>query len=89
MPMSILSVSAHLFKVWNFACYVCTIDLATGRLLEKQFTKMKRKEELRRIFSITIITAGMPNYLTFKLSNRPLARDERMSRARSDLGRVA
>ena len=32
-------ISEEPLKVWNFACYVCTIDVKTGRLLEKQFTK--------------------------------------------------
>jgi hypothetical protein len=26
-------------KVWNFACYVCTIDVTTGCLVDKSFTK--------------------------------------------------
>ena len=26
-------------RVWNFACYVCTIDPQTGKLMDAQFTK--------------------------------------------------
>jgi hypothetical protein len=26
-------------RVWNFACYVCTIDAQSGELLHAQFTK--------------------------------------------------
>jgi hypothetical protein len=26
-------------KVWNFACFVCDIDIETGKLLHAEFTK--------------------------------------------------
>jgi hypothetical protein len=32
-------LSENPLTAWNFACYVCTIDPGTGRLIEKQFTK--------------------------------------------------
>jgi hypothetical protein len=35
--VEILSTSP--FLVWDFACYRCTIDLSTGRLIAAQFTK--------------------------------------------------
>jgi len=32
-------ISEDPLKAWNFASYVCTIDIMTGCLLEKLFTK--------------------------------------------------
>ena len=32
-------ITANPLKVWNFACYICTIDPETGKLLDSQFTK--------------------------------------------------
>lgn len=32
-------VSSKPLKVWNFACYICTLDPQTGKLLDSQFTK--------------------------------------------------
>jgi hypothetical protein len=32
-------ISESPLTAWNFACYACTIDPETGRLIEKQFTK--------------------------------------------------
>ena len=32
-------VDENPLKAWNFACYVCEIDIDTGRLLHAQFTK--------------------------------------------------
>jgi hypothetical protein len=32
-------VSESPLRVWNFACYVCTIDPESGKLVHAQFTK--------------------------------------------------
>lgn len=32
-------ISTSPLAVWNFACYRCTIDPSSGRLIESQFTK--------------------------------------------------
>jgi hypothetical protein len=32
-------VSSKPLKAWNFACFICTLDPASGRLLEAKFTK--------------------------------------------------
>jgi hypothetical protein len=26
-------------KVWNFSCFICTLDESTGKLIKKEFTK--------------------------------------------------
>jgi len=32
-------ISEEPLKVWNFSCFVCTLDPETGKLLQVQFTK--------------------------------------------------
>ncbi len=32
-------VSTEPLKAWNFACFVCTLDSVSGRLVEAEFTK--------------------------------------------------
>jgi hypothetical protein len=32
-------VDENPLKAWNFACYLCEIDIQTGRLLHAEFTK--------------------------------------------------
>lgn len=36
-------MSTNPFVVWNFACFRCTIDLSTGRLIDAQFAKSEPK----------------------------------------------
>lgn len=32
-------ISESPFKAWNFSCFICTLDEATGKLVSKEFTK--------------------------------------------------
>ncbi|HRQ90673.1 MAG TPA: hypothetical protein PLA50_17905 [Bacteroidia bacterium] len=32
-------ISEEPLKVWNFSCFICTLDPKTGKLLEAEFTK--------------------------------------------------